>query len=226
MGKKCVATFVLMILWSAASAAGWTGCYVGAQVGGLWSQSENWTVRTPGAPHANESLGSHNANGWLGGVQAGCDYEFANRVVIGIMGEYAGTDAEGSHDSARETGVTYHSKVKSLATLAVRVAHSWDRLLGYVKGGAAWERDEYWANQTILGTAYKSTETRPGWTIGVGAEYLFTPTLSGLVEYGYYDYGARTVSLAPQVSGLPTAFVEITQRTSVVRIGINYRFGR
>ena len=67
--------------------------------------------------------------------------------------------------------------------------------------------------------------TRLGWTIGVGAEYLLTPTLSGLVEYGYYDFGNRTVSFAPQVSGLPIAFVGITERASVVRIGINYRFG-
>jgi outer membrane immunogenic protein len=109
--------------------------------------------------------------------------------------------------------------------LAIRIAYSWDRLLGYIKGGVAWERDEYWAHQTVLGNAYKSTDTRPGWTIGVGAEYQFGSALSGLVEYGYYDFGNRTVAFAPQVSGLPTAFLDITQRASVVRLGINYRFG-
>ena len=222
--KRWITPFIATVLSSAACAADWTGCHVGAQVGSLASRSENWTVRTPGAPHANETLGSHNANGWLGGIRAGCDHEFANRAVIGIAGEFTGAVAEGSHDSAREAGVTYHSKVKSLAALTLRIGRSWDRLLGYVKAGAAWERDEHWANQAAL-TAYKSRETRPGWTVGLGAEYLFTPRLSGLVEYGYHDFGNRTVTFAPQVSGLPIAFVEITQRASVVRIGINYRFG-
>ena len=36
---------------------------------------------------------------WLGGVQAGCDYQFAGGWVIGIQGDYAWTDAEGSNVS-------------------------------------------------------------------------------------------------------------------------------
>jgi hypothetical protein len=30
--------------------------------------------------------------------------------MIGIAGDYAWSDAEGSHDSAREFGVAYHSR--------------------------------------------------------------------------------------------------------------------
>jgi opacity protein-like surface antigen len=103
-------------------------------------------------------------------------------------------NAEGSHDSAREIGVAYHSKVKSLASVTGRVGYAWDRLLGYVRGGAAWERDEYWATTILLGTAYTARETRPGWTIGVGGEYAFTNVLSGFVEYNYYDFGTRQIA--------------------------------
>jgi opacity protein-like surface antigen len=96
----------------------WTGCYVGGHAGGLRTKQE-WTDRTPGGDFFGRSLGGHNVNHWLGGVQAGCDYQFAGGFVIGIQADYAWTEAEGSHDSAREFGVAYHSKVKSLASGAV-----------------------------------------------------------------------------------------------------------
>jgi outer membrane immunogenic protein len=117
-------------------------------------------VRTPGGAFFGQSLGGHEAHGWLGGGQGGCDYQFAGSFVIGLQGDYAWADAEGSHDSAREIGVAYHSKVKSLATATGRIGYAWDRFLGYVKGGGAWERDDYWATTIILGTAYTARVTR------------------------------------------------------------------
>jgi outer membrane immunogenic protein len=203
----------------------WTGCYVGGHAGGVWAKQEDWIVRTPTGAFFGQSLGGHEADSWLAGAQAGCDFQFADGFVIGIQGDYAWSDAEGSHDSTRETGVAYHGKVRSLATVTGRVGYGWDRLLGYVKGGAAWERDEYWATTTILGTAYTARETRPGWTIGVGGEYAFTNFLSGFVEYNYSDFGSRVVGLTPQVAGLGPAFVEIKDTKSVVRAGLNLRFG-
>ena len=92
------------------------------------------------------------SNSWLGGVQAGCDYQFAGGFVIGIQGDYAWTDAAGSHDSAREFGVAYHSKAKSLASVTGRVGYAWDRFLGYVRGGGAWQRNDYSASTIVLGT--------------------------------------------------------------------------
>ena len=126
---------VPMVGSSTVFAADWTGCYVGVQTGGMRSPSENWTVWTPGAPHANESLVSHNANGWPGGIGTGCDYTVANQTAIGLAGDVVGAGAEGRHDSTRETGVTYHSKARSRDTERRRFS-TWDRWLGYVKVGA------------------------------------------------------------------------------------------
>ncbi len=203
----------------------WTGCYVGGHAGGLWATAKEWTVRTPGGAFYGESLGGHDVDSWLGGAQAGCDYQFAGGFVIGIAGDYALTDAEGFHDSVREFGVAYHSKVKSLATVTGRIGYAWDRFLGYVKSGGAWERDNYWATTIVLGTAYTARETRSGWTIGVGGEYAFTNVLSGFVEYNYADFGTRQVGFTPQISGLGPAFVDIKETKSVVRAGLNFRFG-
>jgi outer membrane immunogenic protein len=202
----------------------WTGCHVGGHAGGLWASKKDWTVRTPGGAFFGQSLGGHDAEGWVGGVQAGCDYQFAGGFVVGIQGDYGWTDAEGSHDSTRETGVAYHSNVKSLASATGRVGYAWDRFLGYVRGGGAWERGDYWATTIILGTAYTARVTRSGWTVGVGGEYAFTNSLSAFVEYNYYDFGTRDIPLTPRVPGLRPASVAVTETTSVVRAGLNFRF--
>ena len=188
----------------------WTGCFAGGHGGSLWTK-QDWTNFTPGGDFFGAWLGGHQANSWLGGVQAGCDYQFAGGFVIGIQGDYAWTDAAGSHDSAREIGVAYHSKAKSLASVTGRVGYAWDRFLGYVRGGGAWQRNDYSASTIILGTVYAGTETRSGWTVGVGGEYAFTNVLSGFVEYSYYDYGSGRVPLTPLLAGLRPGLVDVKE---------------
>src|SRR5205085_12619954 len=58
----------------------WTGCYVGANGGGLWSRKE-WTnnvalpVVGPTVVAPGTSFGSFDTNGGLGGLQVGCNYQ-------------------------------------------------------------------------------------------------------------------------------------------------------
>jgi len=143
----------------------WTGCYVGGHVGGLWA-TKDWSGRVPG--FLSVDLGSHDVDSWLGGVQGGCDYQFANGFVIGIAGDYAWTDASGSHNWALNPLIGFHTKIDSLASVTGRVGYAWDRFLGYVKGGGAWERDEL--SITALGLTETRSKTRSGWTVGVGGE--------------------------------------------------------
>ena len=211
---------------SGPAARSWTGCFVGGHGGGLWGSSEKWIVRTPDGAHSGESLGHHDVDGWIGGVQAGCDYQLDRPIVVGVQGDYAWTDAGGSHASAQEFGVFYHSEVQSIASLTARVGYVRDRFLGYVRGGVAWERDHYSASTIEVGTAYRSSDTWSGWTVGAGAEYAITKFLSGFLEYNYYDFGTSEVSFSPQIAGLRPALVEIEESASVLRAGLNYRFGR
>jgi outer membrane immunogenic protein len=202
----------------------WTGCYAGGQADGLWGQSTKWIVRTPGGAFANQSLGGHEVDSWGGGAQAGCDYQFAGGFVTGLRGDYAFMGGGGSHASAHEFGVSYHSYVESLASVTGRVGYVWGRFLGYVRGGAAWERDKYSATTIFLGTAHTADETLPGWTVGIGGEYAFTDFLSGFFEYSYYDFGTHRISFNPQLSGLRPAFADVQETRSVVRAGLNFHF--
>jgi outer membrane immunogenic protein len=76
-----------------------------------------------------------------------------------------------------------------------------------------------------LGSPAVLSLARSGWTIGVGGEYAFTNALSGLVEYGYYDFGTRQITFTPQIAGLGLGFLDIKETRSVVRAGLNLRFG-
>jgi outer membrane immunogenic protein len=194
----------------------WTGCYVGGNVGGLWAHKE-WTDRDIGVP-----LGSHDANSWLGGVQAGCNYQFAGGWVVGIQADYDWTDAKGSNASTFFFGETDQSRIKSLGSVTGRVGYAWDRFLGYVKGGGAWERDEYTIFSTFTGVAFATaSETRGGWTVGVGGEYAFTDWLSGFAEYDFYGFGTRTNTF----TGAFVANVDVKETKSVFKVGLNWKFG-
>ena len=119
----------------------WTGCYVGANVGGMWVNKE-WSDADPTGGTFGQSFGSHNANGWLGGLQAGCNYQVGG-WVFGIQGDYDWTSASGSTANALFPAGIDSTIIRSNLSVTGRIGYAWDRFLGYVKGGGAWERDKY-----------------------------------------------------------------------------------
>jgi outer membrane immunogenic protein len=174
----------------------WTGCYFGANGG--WLEVRNDSTFGPpafaGSPPLGASLGGHNANGWLAGVQIGCNYQLGN-WVFGAQGGFDWSDAKGSHSDPFLVPTTDSSRTRQLMEMTWRVGYSWGRFLGYVKAGGGWERIDY----TILilpttsNAAYSSRETG-GWTVGLGGEYAITDWLSAFLEYRYLDFGTCTNS--------------------------------
>ena len=127
----------------------WTGCYVGGNVGGVWASRE-WTAQTPGSPIFGISSGSNNASGAIGGVQVGCNYQ-VGAWVFGIQGDYDWSNANTTRTGpfvALPTFGTY-DKLKSLASVTGRVGYAFDRFLGYVKAGGAWERENYGVSYVV-----------------------------------------------------------------------------
>src|SRR5436190_4676647 len=53
----------------------WTGFYIGGHIGGAWTGDSN--------------IGGNNGGQFLGGLQGGADYQFAQNWVIGIEGQYS-----------------------------------------------------------------------------------------------------------------------------------------
>jgi outer membrane immunogenic protein len=201
----------------------WTGCYVGGNVGGVWVNKE-WFDDVSG--FAGTSLGNHTASGGLGGVQGGCNYQVGG-WVFGIQGDYDWISATGSNTNVVLPLLTDQSSPRSLASVTGRVGYAWDRFLLYVKGGGAWERDDY---SVLIGglTLATASETRSGWTVGVGGEYAFLDWLTGFVEYDFYGFGTTTNTFASctvGACGAVTFPVDVKENKNVFKVGLNFKFG-
>jgi outer membrane immunogenic protein len=206
----------------------WTGCYIGGNGGGVWVRKDYSLTALAGIGGVPVTgFGSHDASSGIGGVQAGCNYQFAGGWVIGIQGDYDWMRANGSHLDPFGLGTTQTSNAKSLASVTGRIGYAWDRFLGYVKGGGAWERDDYsWIIPGPVvpgGVVLGASETRGGWTVGVGGEYAFTDWLTGFVEYDYYGFGTRNVAFG--IAPVTVANFDIKESKSVAKVGLNFKFG-
>ncbi|HEY3642555.1 MAG TPA: outer membrane beta-barrel protein [Xanthobacteraceae bacterium] len=191
----------------------WTGCYIGGNVGGLWVKKD----LTDAISGAND--GSLSINSWLAGGQVGCNYQVST-WVFGVQGDFDWTNVDGSVADPAFLAETNEVKVKSLASVTGRVGYAWDRFLGYVKGGGAWEKDDYRAfTTTLVSTA---SDTRTGWTIGVGGEYAFTDWLTGFVEYDHYDFGTKSEAFTGTFG---TFAINVKETKDLVKGGINFKFG-
>jgi outer membrane immunogenic protein len=209
----------------------WTGCYVGVNVGAAWGRFEL------------DTLGGgefHRTNvGFAGGGQFGCDYQFAGSgLVIGFRNMFDGTTnhRDAAFNVVDPAGVLIATGAASLHNrwfdaLTARLGYSWQwPWMIYVQGGAVWSRVTADAVlTTATGTAAASfSDTKTGWTVGLGGEYRWTPNWSVFLEGNYYDFGDRdhllftTALVAPGcVAGC--AFSTHTKAATVL-VGVNYRF--
>jgi len=192
----------------------WTGCYVGANAGGGWG-NDDWTFvsGTPGnGPHFN---------GGLAGGQFGCDYQWSEWVV-GLAGMVDWARLNGSAVSENPAFAT-NTKVTSFYAATARLGYAVQpALLFYVDGGAAWTHNQRYYVPTLGPTV---TDTRLGWTVGLGLEYMFAPRWSAKIEYNYADFGTTGPEPIDLFDG-PAGNVNVRQRINTVLVGVNFRFGK
>jgi outer membrane immunogenic protein len=207
----------------------WTGCYIGGHIGGAFSDDT-----------ATNVLGvsrSHDASGFVGGGQIGCNYQLAPAWVLGAEGRGAWTGLRESNAGTVTnlvTGVTLPAQFTVsndfLASATARLGYSFvDRWLFYVKGGAAWTNEKVdVAFTNVRGIAVDPTtsNTRTGWTIGAGTEWAFARNWSATLEYGYYDFGSKGLTLTqdtPIVNEVVTVH-SFKDTIHAVTAGVNYHF--
>jgi outer membrane immunogenic protein len=203
----------------------WTACYVGVHAGYGWGRSDV-TDPAPFFGFANGQTTRANTRGFLAGGQLGCDYQFAGNWVVGLEGDFAWADIKGTVNDPFFAGKNFSSRTGWIATGTGRIGYAFDRVLLYGKGGGAWAHNRF--DMTFFGGAVGSaTETRFGWTVGGGIEFLLAQNWSAKVEYNHYDFGSRQVTLAGiGFGGAPfTSPQNIRQTIDTVKVGFNYRFG-
>jgi outer membrane immunogenic protein len=207
----------------------WTGCYIGANIGGAWGRFE---LDTFGGDF-------HRTNGgFAGGGQIGCDYQFAGSgLVIGFRNMFDGTTnhRDAAFNVVDGTGAViangtadFHNRW--FDALTGRIGYSWaSPWLVYFQGGAVWSRVE--ADVTVFPTAggvatASFSDTKTGWTVGVGGEYRFAQNWSVFLEGNYYDFGDRDHVLVTPLVTACTAGCAFNShaKAATVLVGVNYRF--
>jgi outer membrane immunogenic protein len=171
----------------------WTGLYLGGHIGAGWDGD----------------------GGFLGGGQAGFNYQFG-RGLIGIEGQWSATSIK---DTASANFVfpgfavgfaSAEARISWISTLAARAGWTFDRWLVYGKVGAAWAHvnvDALVGINPFVATV-STSRTISGWMLGLGAEYVLWDNWTGKVEYNMLDFGN-----------------DLTDSTvHVIKVGVNYRF--
>jgi outer membrane immunogenic protein len=214
----------------------WSGFYVGGHVGYGWGDADiaDFTLSYKKVLLPARSI---DAEGFLGGVQGGWNYQFGP-FVLGAELEFSWSDIKGDVTSAIVAGkgqgqgagsTSLSSNATWISTAAARFGYAWDGFLVYGKIGAAFAQFDYDNNitftvgrTTTVGNA-SASDTRSGWIVGTGVEWAFASDWSAKAEYNYMDFGSRKVDFA-SFGGGPVS-LDIDQRISVIKAGVNYHFG-
>lgn len=201
----------------------WTGCYVGAHVGGKASRSwVNYGNNTLAVAPGTSATDPIFMSGALGGAQIGCNYQFAGGWVIGIEADGSWVQSDGQGVERLFPAFRIQTTEHWLATARGRLGYAWDKWLVYVTGGGAWAGVQQSDYAPVGGLAARQNNTLNAWTVGVGAEYALGYGWSIKGEYLYMEFSESTY-FTPTT---PIALAEhnVRLRQSVVRFGMNYKF--
>ena len=196
----------------ARAAYNWTGFYIGAYLGADWGLT-NWSFADAGTTNPHFA-------GFVGGGEIGYNYQ-VGKWVFGLEGDAGWTNARGTSPCPDSFGFFYNceSKLNWLSTATARIGYAyWDRLLAYMKVGAAVAQDRAEIVCNIRCPSQSDSRTKAGWTVGWGTEFGLTQNASVKSEIMYFDLGSDRYNMG----GIPA---DVQRSGFISTIGLHYRFG-
>lgn len=206
----------------------WTGFYVGGNLGGVVEHASGTSdfldTIVFKSSFSNPQSNSFSNTRFLGGVQAGYNWQFDPRWLVGVEGDWDWTHTGYSFcrqnfispgvgcfpSTVVGSGVeTISSKTDWLATLRGRLGVTLGNWLFYGTGGAAWGRVNTTLTLNCLEAAgsgcgnsltplFASSTTgtiKAGWVAGLGAEWMLATNWSVRAEWLHIDLGSINDSL-------------------------------
>lgn len=239
--------------FAAPAATNWGGFYAGINAG-YGGDTFNYPVSgtyadlTPDSdvdPTSVDAVFHQTSSGFVGGGQVGYNYQFEGGWVVGLEADIDGSGIKGETSVGGGSaggliggaGVNLTSKIDYLGTARVRVGYpiAEGRFLPYVTGGVAFAGLKTSAAVGIsdevgplVSLAASHSSNRTGWTAGVGADYALSDNWSFRAEYLYVDLGKETLldTQFHALDGVVTGKIGLETTANIVRVGLNYRFGR
>jgi outer membrane immunogenic protein len=197
-----------------ATAANWTGIYVGGAAGA--SASRNHLTASFGSATSAIDEGGQSL---LGTVFAGYDMQVAERTVIGVMGDltWAGPQSISTLSAGGTTlSVTERTRMSWSVLGRIGFLPTPSTLL-YAAGGYTGEYLQSSASATLgpLNANFWQEDVVNGWTIGPGIETIITGAWTTRLEYRYSQFEQKTI--AGSVTAQPYMHT--------IRAGLSYKFG-
>ncbi|MGB3337797.1 MAG: outer membrane protein [Devosia sp.] len=192
-------------IYSPTPATGWSGFYAG--VSGGYGFGSATVSPAPGAQASNST------GGWNLGGQAGYNMDMGG-FILGAEGDLQWSNI--GYSEAIPAG-TFKTGIDFYGTLRGRAGMAFGQVMPYVTAGLAAGRGSASLDN---GVVTSQSATHMGWTAGVGLEAQATSNISIKAEYLYVDLGTQTYNGLPG----PVGNIDVGQRFSVVRAGLNYKF--
>lgn len=203
----------------------WTGGYIGVNAGYAWGKlPTNIDVYTPNNQIFSSTEYKQSHGGFIGGVQAGYNWQF-DKAVFGLETDIQGTTLKETSILLDNNNASLETKINWLGTTRVRLGYlPTERLLAYVTGGVAYGGVEA-SLSDYKGQNTSSSKTKAGYAVGAGLEYAFANNWTAKVEYLHVDLGKISHEI---YRANPTDVIhdDATHkfRTDTLRIGVNYKF--
>jgi len=246
----CIAVATAQAADSAANAAtqrpyNWGGCYVGLNAGAGAGGSSFTTAIAPGSHlgSADAELvdtagnGSANATSFLGGGQAGCNWQ-SGTFVFGLEADIAYFNNNPQFANATNTlsrgntfGVTQSLKTDYFATVRPRIGIAADRNLAYITGGVAFSNASYTqtygdANSPAGTGSASGSRSLVGWTAGAGWEHAWMNNWTFKLEYLFAEFPTTDAlgSILDSAGGTNPLHGSANLQIQTLRAGMNYKF--
>jgi outer membrane immunogenic protein len=213
----------------------WTGCYIGADVGG--ASARQHMSATPAGVNQHAVSGDVSGDATTGGAHAGCNYQFAPGWILGIEGDTdwaklggtaTGPDLFADGTPAVAGGVSWGNTTGWAASVRGRLGYAVvSNTLVYGTGGVAGTRTNYagldvFTQGNPLATSF--SDTRTGWVAGAGVDWA--PWHNNWIlrlEYLHYQFGSVSSTAAFNANQF-TTFNFGDLKIDTVRAGLSYKF--
>lgn len=198
----------------------WTGFYVGLHGG--------WGFGDVGFHNSTANIGDHTMDGGLAGGHIGYNWQMGYSWLVGLeaSGTWSGlkktifaplrlVDFPNSADDRWTT------EVKWLATVTPRIGFTVSNWLWYLKSGVAFAGIDHRFVSPSDGTSFDISDTKVGWTIGLGGELLLGNNWMLGIEGNRYDFGS--VHASSGIANFPDHDIHVTMWSVLGRV--SYKFG-